>query len=137
MPRAKKKRGEDWIRDEATLAGRITNRMEELELSPTDLAAACGVSVTAVGWWLRGDTKNLKLDYFFKLADKLKVADRWLGIRSGPKQLNTQALGEVRDHLHRLETILGGAPAAHETTSVMDSTKSVSSVKKEQRFKKP
>jgi transcriptional regulator with XRE-family HTH domain len=74
----KKKRGADWVRDQATLAGRITTRMEQLGLRPTDLANHCGISVTAVGWWLRGDAKNLKLDYLFKIADKLEVDPRWL-----------------------------------------------------------
>lgn len=78
--RKTKRRGHDWVRDPKTLAGRIATRMEELRFKPTYLAEKCGVSVTAVGWWLRGETKNLKLEYLFKLAKLLEVEPRWLAL---------------------------------------------------------
>lgn len=118
VKRTKKKRGEDWIRDQATLAGRITTRMEELGLSPTDLAHHCGVSVTAVGWWLRGETKNLKLQYLFALADRLGLEARWLGIKEGPKAIGA-ALDEIRSTLDRVQHSGGGkseySPPSSET----------------------
>ena len=97
-----KKRGEDWIRDQAKLAGRITTRMEDLKLRPIDLADHCGVSVTAVGMWLRGETQNLKLDYLFKVADKLEVEARWLATGAEPRE--RRDLVQVRD----LQRVLPG-----------------------------
>lgn len=86
MSKTKKKRGQDWIRDETKLAGRLTNRMEEKGLKPVDLAGWCSVSVSAVGQWLHGSSSNLKLENLFTLADKLGLEPRWLAIGKGPKQ---------------------------------------------------
>lgn len=78
-------KGNDYIRDQAVLAGRITTRMEEIGSSPSQIAKAVGVSITAVGWWLRGQSENIKLPFFFKLCDYLGVEPRWLALRQGEK----------------------------------------------------
>lgn len=130
--RPKKVRGEDWNRDTSTLAGRITTEMEDLKLTPTDLSDACGVSVTAVGWWLRGESKNLKLEHFFSLAETLKVEPRWLGINKGPKRI-ADAFGAIRRTLEQVENSSAHSPPASETSRVTDSTvatKSRGAVKK-------
>lgn len=68
-----------------TLAERIAARRKELGLRQEDLAQAAGVSTAAVSQWERGETKNLKLENFFAIADKLKVQARWLALGQGAK----------------------------------------------------
>lgn len=68
-----------------TLAERIAARRKELGLRQEDLADAAGVSKAAVSQWERGETKSLKLENFFAIADKLRVAPRWLALGQGAK----------------------------------------------------
>ena len=72
---------------DTTLGERIRIRREELSLRPVDLAEAVGVSISAVLYWESGQTKNLKNEHLFALADRLQVNPRWLGIGEGPKRL--------------------------------------------------
>lgn len=69
----------------ATLAERIAARRKELGLRQEDLADAAGVSKAAVSQWERGETKNLKLEHLFKIADALKLHARWLALGQGPR----------------------------------------------------
>lgn len=69
------------------LGDRIRARREELELMPVDLAREAGVSISAVLQWENNKTKNLKLEYFFAIADLLKVEPRWLGLGVGSKEV--------------------------------------------------
>lgn len=71
------------------LGDRIRARREELGLNPVDLAKAAGVSISAVLQWESNKTKNLKLEYFFAIADFLKVEPRWLGLGKGRKEIDT------------------------------------------------
>lgn len=68
-----------------TLAERIAARRKELGLYQADLADAAGVSTAAVSQWERGETKNLKLEHLFAIADTLKVHARWLALGQGPR----------------------------------------------------
>jgi HTH-type transcriptional regulator, cell division transcriptional repressor len=61
-----------------SLGARIQARREELGLSKAELARRAKVSDSAVGQWERGDTKNLKLDVLFAVADTLKITAREL-----------------------------------------------------------
>lgn len=72
-------------RSTVTLAERLAARRRELGLRQEDLAEAAGVTKQAVSQLECGQTKNLKLDHLFKIADRLKVHARWLAIGQGPK----------------------------------------------------
>lgn len=74
---------ESYERDQGLFAGRVTVRMEELGLQATDLAEACGVTVTAIGFILTGSTKYPRPDTLFALADQLGLEARWLGTGKG------------------------------------------------------
>jgi transcriptional regulator with XRE-family HTH domain len=76
---------ESYVRDQRSFAGRVVVRMEELGLQASDLAAACGVSVTAVGFILTGSTKYPRPETLFALADLLGLEARWLGIGEGKR----------------------------------------------------
>jgi transcriptional regulator with XRE-family HTH domain len=76
---------ESYVRDQKLFSGRVTVRMEELGLQATDLAEACGISVTAIGYILKGSTKYPRPETLFALADKLGVEPRWLGTGEGTR----------------------------------------------------
>lgn len=59
---------------------RIKERREKLGMSKADLARAAKCSNSAVGQWEKGDTKNLKLDNLFAVADALKISARELAM---------------------------------------------------------
>lgn len=67
------------------VGGRIRQEREALGLTQTEVGAAAGVTKGAVSAWESGNTKNLRLENLFAIADKLKVNGRWLAIGSGPK----------------------------------------------------
>lgn len=75
-----------------TLAERIAERRRELGLYQADLADAAGVSTAAVSQWERGETKNLKLEHLFAIADALKVQARWLALGQGPRFMKAAAI---------------------------------------------
>ena len=68
-----------------TLGERIAARRKELGLRQEDLANAAGVTTAAVSYWETGNTKNLRLEHLFSIADKLKVQPRWLALGQGAK----------------------------------------------------
>ena len=68
-----------------TLGERIAARRKELGLRQEDLANAAGVTTAAVSYWETGNTKNLRLEHLFSIADKLKVQARWLALGQGAK----------------------------------------------------
>ena len=68
-----------------TLGERIAARRKELGLTQGDLARAVGISQAAVSQWENGETKNLRVDHLFAIADVLQVHPRWLGVGYGPK----------------------------------------------------
>lgn len=76
---------ESYERDQLLFSGRVTVRMEELGLQATHLAAATGLSVTAIGFILNGSTKYPRPETLFALADFLGLEPRWLGTHKGPR----------------------------------------------------
>lgn len=90
---------ESYVRDQRVFAGRVVVRMEELGLQAKDLAEACGVSFTAIGFILTGATKYPRPETLFALADALKVEARWLGIGKGTRLTAT---------LHERKRLLAG-----------------------------
>ena len=66
-----------------SLANRIRAQREKLGLKQADLARAAGVSVAAVTQWESGETKNLKHEHLFMIADLLKVDARKLALGEG------------------------------------------------------
>lgn len=70
---------------EKTLAERLRQRRKELGMRQEDVAKAVGVSGAAVAQWETGETKNLRVEHLFRVADALKVHARWLGLGDGPK----------------------------------------------------
>jgi transcriptional regulator with XRE-family HTH domain len=57
---------------------RIRARREELSLTIEQVAAACGVSKSAVSQWELGESKNIKLYAFMRLKRLLDVTHEWL-----------------------------------------------------------
>lgn len=51
-----------------------------------DIADYCGVSPGSITQWKNGQTKNLKFDNLFKLADLTGFSPRWLAIGEGPER---------------------------------------------------
>lgn len=68
-----------------TIGERLMARLRELGLRKADLARAVKISDTAVGLWIKGETKDLRLDNLFLAADFLGVEARWLATGQGPK----------------------------------------------------
>ena len=67
-----------------TFAERLVYAMDEKGISPADLAKAVKVTPSAVSQWRSGQTKNLRPDNLFKVADILGVNARWLATGMGP-----------------------------------------------------
>lgn len=65
---------------------RIKFAIEESGNNPTSIAKAVGCTAAAVQQWINGDTKNLKNDLLFKLADATGFEARW--IATGEGQMN-------------------------------------------------
>ena len=68
-----------------TLGERIATRRKEMGMTQADLAKAARVSAPAVSYWETGDTKNLKNEHLFAIADALRVEPRWLALGTFPK----------------------------------------------------
>ena len=54
------------------------------------MARAIGCTPAAVLQWVSGDTKNIKNDLHFALADATKFEARWIGTGDGPPQSAAQ-----------------------------------------------
>jgi transcriptional regulator with XRE-family HTH domain len=83
---------ESYERDQNTIAGRVTVRMEELGFQATDLANATGLSVTGVAFLLTGSTKYPRPETLVKLSDFLGLEIRWLAIKEGRREAEERAL---------------------------------------------
>ena len=62
----------------STLGERIAQRLNEVNMSQSELAKRVGVSRGAVYQWIAGLTKNLKSDVAQKTAEALEVSVEWL-----------------------------------------------------------
>lgn len=65
------------------LANRIQKALEAAGMSIQGLADKCGVTRTAVAYWVDGQTKNLKNEYLFSAAKALGVRAEWLALGTG------------------------------------------------------
>ena len=72
-----------------TIGERVKIRRVELGLTQADVARVAGVSEAAVSQWENGDTKNLKNDHLFSVADLLNLAPRYLATGKGQKEAAT------------------------------------------------
>lgn len=69
-----------------TMGERVKIRRLELGLTQGDVAKVAGVSEAAVSQWESGNTKNLKNDHLFSVADLLNLAPRYLATGKGPRE---------------------------------------------------
>lgn len=69
-----------------TLSERIKEALDGAKLSVTDAAKKVGVGRSAIYPWLSGDTKNLKLENLFALADATGYSAKWIAIEKGTKR---------------------------------------------------
>jgi transcriptional regulator with XRE-family HTH domain len=81
MPRAKGRP------DLNTIGGRLRFAREQRDLTQQDVAEACGVSGQAVSAWERGDTKQLRPENLFAVAELTRFWPRWLAIKDGPERM--------------------------------------------------
>lgn len=75
---------------------RIRQEREALGLTQTEVGAAAGVTKGAVSAWENGNTKNLRLENLFAIADKLCVSARWLAIGDGLRDAATDSNSKTR-----------------------------------------
>lgn len=66
---------------------RILAARKERGLTQTDLGNAAGVTKASVSKWERGDTKSIRPENLFAIADKLRYHARWLAIADGPDKM--------------------------------------------------
>lgn len=76
----------DRIWNFAYLGDRIAYALQECGLGPAEIARRVGVRRPAVDQWLSGDTKNLKMDNLFALADVSGFSPRWIARNEGPQK---------------------------------------------------
>ncbi len=88
-----------------SFAGRLAEAMQAAEINASGLAAAVGVTPSAVSQWLSAKTKNLRPEHLFSVADALGVEARWLATGTGPRAARDLAsvppdlLDALRRHL--------------------------------------
>lgn len=82
-----------------TLSDRIRERREQLDIGKAELARKVGVSPTAVGLWESGDTKNLRMENLFALADELDISARELAI--GKPELPRDVRDDEREMIEK------------------------------------
>lgn len=66
-----------------TLQDRLVAAMELAGKKPADLAIACHISRAAVSKWFQANSKNLKMEHLFAVADLCGVDARWLATGRG------------------------------------------------------
>ena len=75
---------------------RIRQEREALGLTQSEVGAAAGVTKGAVSAWESGNTKNLRVENLFAVADKLKVSARWLALGTGLRDARPEVLAQPR-----------------------------------------
>lgn len=75
-----------------TLSQRIARAIGEIPVK--EVARALGIGHSAIYPWLKGDTKNLKMENLFALAELTGYSAKWIAIEKGPEKLLSQA-GEI------------------------------------------
>ena len=116
----------------AGLGSRIRDRRGELRLTGEQLAKKARCTKSAVSQWESGDTKNLKLENFFAVADALEVEPRWLASGKGQKFTHRkrdemlEAILTIYDSVgpEGKKTVLAGAMTAKSLDDARRSTES-------------
>lgn len=70
-----------------TLAERIIEAREELDISKAELARRIGVSRATVSMWESGQIESLKDDHLLQLAELLNLSPKWLNSGKGPRRV--------------------------------------------------
>lgn len=70
-----------------TIGGRLRHAREQRHLTQRDVAVACNVSPQAVSAWERGDTKQLRPENLFAVADLTGFWPSWLATKDGPERM--------------------------------------------------
>jgi len=66
---------------------RIAHAIEESGQTPAAVARLIGCTSAAVYQWIRGETKDIKNDLLFALADATGFHARWIATGEGPAKL--------------------------------------------------
>lgn len=69
--------------------GSLASRIKEVmgDMTPSDFAAACGVSPASVTFWLNGDTKALKAEPVANMEARFGYRASWIVTGKGPKKI--------------------------------------------------
>lgn len=65
---------------------RVIKAVTDTGKKQKDLADHCGVNPSAITHWKNGETKNLKFENLFKMADYSGFSPRWIAIGEGPER---------------------------------------------------
>ena len=63
---------------------RIAHAIEQSGHTPASMARAIGCSAAAIYQWIKGDTKDIKNELLFALADASRFEARWIATGEGP-----------------------------------------------------
>ena len=63
---------------------RIAWAIKESGHTPASMARVIGCSAAAIYQWIKGDTKNVKNELLFALADATRFEARWIATGEGP-----------------------------------------------------
>jgi transcriptional regulator with XRE-family HTH domain len=70
-----------------TRGERIAHAIRESGNSPAAMSRLIGCTSAAIYQWVKGDTKDIKNDFLFKLADATGFEARWIATGEGPQRL--------------------------------------------------
>ena len=97
------------MNDLLTLKGRVQDALDAVGENASWLADKCGVSPTAAGKWLSGETKTMKSEVLHLAAKALRVSPDWLRTGKGPRAPGKAAQDESKiEDAMRLLTELHG-----------------------------
>jgi transcriptional regulator with XRE-family HTH domain len=77
---------DDVVVDGSSFSERLADAMQEAKINAAALAAAVGVSQSAVSQWLSSTVKSLKPEHLFSVSDTLNVDPRWLATGHGDRR---------------------------------------------------
>ena len=68
-----------------TLAERVRDACAATGLNTAAIASRLGISRAAVAQWMNGDSKRIRMERLFGLADMSGFEARWIALGVGPK----------------------------------------------------